>query len=178
MREHRLGIDDIDRVIAGIPSVVQTQTGFDYHADSVLNAQMSLRYNIAVAMCDGQAYLEQFTRERIVEPRTVALAQRVEIEIDDEIDRAYPEIYGGRVTVVTRGGQTISQRVDYSRGMPENPMPHDEIERKFMSLASVAVGPDRAAGILALANGVFDADSVAPLNALLSSAPIAEVATA
>lgn len=178
MREHRLGIDDIDRVIAGIPSVVQTQTGFDYHADSVLNAQMSLRYNIAVAMCDGQAYLEQFTPERIVESRTVALAQRVEIEIDPEIDRAYPEIYGGRVSVVTRGGQRISQRVDYSRGMPENPMPYDEVERKFMSLAAVAVGPERAADILALANGVFDADSVAPLNAMLTASPIAEVAHA
>ena len=139
---------------------------------------MSLRYNIAVAMCDGQAYLEQFTRERIVEPRTVALAQRLEIEIDPEIDRAYPEIYGGRVSVVTRGGRTISQRVDYSRGMPENPMAHEEIERKFMSLSSVAVGRDRAADILALANGVFDADSVAPLNALLTASPIAEVVQA
>ncbi|WP_077000180.1 MmgE/PrpD family protein [Variovorax sp. KK3] len=174
MREHRLGIDDVERVIAGIPSVVQTQTGFDYEADSVLNAQMSLRYNIAVAMCDGQAYLEQFTRERIVEPRTVALAQRVEIEIDPEIDAAYPEIYGGRVSVVTRDGRTISQRVDYSRGMPENPMPHDEIERKFMSLASVAVGAERAVEILALANSVFDADSMAPLNAVLTASAVAE----
>src|SRR5207237_4442657 len=130
----------------------------DYQADSVLNAQMSLRYNIAVAMCDGQALLEQFTPERIVEPRTVALAQRVEIEIDPEIDRAYPEIYGGRITVVTRGGQTISRRVDYSRGMPENPMAHEEVERKFMSLASVAVGEGRAGEILRLANEVFVAD--------------------
>ncbi|RZL92356.1 MAG: MmgE/PrpD family protein [Variovorax sp.] len=175
MREHRLGIEDIERMVAGIPSVVQTQTGFDYNADSVLNAQMSLRYNIAVAMCDGQAYLEQFTPERIVDARTVALAQRLEIEIDLEIDRAYPKVYGGRVSVVTRGGQTISQRVDYSRGMPENPMPHDEIERKFMSLASVAVGPERAAAILALANDVFKADSVAPLNAMLTASTIAEV---
>lgn len=175
MREHRLGIDDVDRVIAGIASVVQTQTGFDYQADSVLNAQMSLRYNVAVAMCDGQALLEQFTPERIVEPRTVALAQRMEIEIDPEIDRAYPEIYGGRVTVVTRGGQTISRRVDYSRGMPENPMAHEEIERKFMSLASVAVGDARAGEILRLANDVFAAGSVAPLNAMLTASTIAEV---
>ena len=79
---------------------------------------------------------------------------------------------------MTRGGRTISQRVDYSHGMPENPMPHDEVERKFMSLAAVAVGPDRAGDILALANGVFDADSVAPLNALLTASPIAEVAQA
>ncbi len=178
MREHRLGIDDIERVVAGIPSVVQTQTGFDYQADSVLNAQMSLRYNIAVAMCDGQAYLEQFTPQRIVEPRTVALAQRIEIEIDRDIDSAYPEIYGGRLTVVTRGGQTLSRQVDYSRGMPENPMTHEEIERKFMSLAGVAVGQARAAKILLLANNVFAADSVAPLNAMLCASQIAEVAPA
>jgi 2-methylcitrate dehydratase PrpD len=178
LREHALGVDDIEHVLAGIPSVVQTQTGFDYQADSVLNAQMSLRYNIAVAMFDGQAYLEQFTPERIVEPRTVAFAQRMAIEIDPEIDRAYPEVYGGRVTVLTRDGRTISRRVDYSRGMPENPMPQDEIERKFMSLAGVAVGAERAADILALATRIFAADSVAPLNAILTSASIAEVSHA
>lgn len=178
MRNHRLTPDDLERVVAGIPSVVRTQTGFDYQADSVLNAQMSLRYNIAVAMHDGQAYLEQFAPERIVEPRTVALARRVEIEIDPDIDRAYPEIYGGRVTIVTRDGRTLSERVDYSRGMPENPMSHAEIERKFMSLATVAVGADRAAEILALANGAFAADSVSPLNAILTGSLVAELAQA
>ena len=91
---------DVQRVVAGIPHVVQTQTGFDYEADSVLNAQMSLRYNIAVAMYDGQAYLEQFTPERIVEPRVVELARRVEIEVHEDVDAAYPEIYGGRVILV------------------------------------------------------------------------------
>ena len=135
---------------------------------------MSLCYDIAVAMFDRQVYLEQFTPERIVEPAVVALARRVEIEIDDEIDRAYPEVYGGRVTVVTRDGRTISKRVDYSRGTPENPMSHAEVERKFMSLAGAAVGTDSAAAILAQANRVFTAGSVAPLNALLTNARITE----
>jgi len=176
VRDHGLAVEDVARVVAGIPSVVETQTGFDYQADSVLNAQMSLRYNIAVGMFDGQAYLEQFTPERIVEPSVVALARKVEIEIDPDIDRAYPEIYGGRVTLVTRDGRTLSKRVDYSRGMPENPMSHAEIERKFLSLASAAVGSARAAEILALANGVFAADSVAPLNALLTATAVAALA--
>lgn len=168
MREHGLKPEDITRVVAGIPSVVQTQTGFDYRGDSVLNAQMSLRYNIAVAMIDGQAYLEQFAPERIAEKQVFDLSQRVEIEIDADIDRAYPGIYGGKVTLVTRQGRTVSRQVDYSRGMPENPMAHDEIERKYLSLASAAVGAGPAADILALANGVFDASSVAPLNAALT----------
>jgi hypothetical protein len=55
-------------------------------------------------------------------------------------------------------------------------MPHEEIERKFMSLAGAAVGPARAAEILALANDVFAAGSVAPLNAMLTASTVAAAA--
>lgn len=169
---HALAVSDVDRVIAGIPRVVQTQTGFDYEADSVLNAQMSLRYNIAVAMYDGQAYLEQFTPGRIVETKVVALARKVEIEIHDDVDRAYPEVYGGRVVLVLKDGTRLSRHVEYSRGMPENPMSHAEVERKFMSLASAAVGRESAAAILAQANGVFASASMASLNELLTACAV------
>ena len=172
MCEYKLQPSDVEHVVAGIASVVNTQTGFDYRADSVLNAQMSLRYNIAVAMFDGQAYLEQFTPERIVEPNVVALSQRIEIEIDPEIDRAYPEIYGGKVTLVTKQGKVLTRKVDYSRGMPENPMSRDEIDSKFMSLATAAVGSESAASVLQAARGVFNADSVTPLADLLAQARI------
>ncbi|MBV7482134.1 MmgE/PrpD family protein [Bordetella sp. BOR01] len=168
MRENKLKPADVERVVAGVASVVNTQTGFEYRADSVLNAQMSLRYNIAVAMFDGRAYLEQFTPQRIVEPQVVALSRRVEIEIDPEIDRAYPEIYGGRVSLVTKQGKTLTRKVDYSRGMPENPMSRAEIDAKFMSLASAAVGTESAAGVLQAARGVFNAGSAKPLAGLLA----------
>ena len=171
-REHGLRPGDIARIVAGVAGVVETQTGFEYRADSVLNAQMSLRYNIAVALCDGQAYLEQFTPQRIVEPEVVALARRVEIEIDPQIDRAYPEIYGGKVTLVTRDGRTLSRQVDYSRGMPENPMSHEEIERKYLSLAAAAVGAEHAGRVLQAANALFDGASAVPLATLLMQAEV------
>jgi 2-methylcitrate dehydratase PrpD len=174
MRQHRIDVDDIERIVAGIPAVVETQTGFEYRADSVLNAQMSLRYNIAVALTDGQAYLEQFTPARIVEPRVVALSRRVDIEIDPDIDRAYPEIYGGRVTLHLRDGRSHTQRVDYSLGMPENPMPHDEIERKYMSLGAASVGEEAAGRILRLANGLFEGAGAAVLGRALADAVASE----
>lgn len=178
MAENRLQVQDLARIIAGIPSVVKTQTGFDYHADSVLNAQMSLRYNIAVAMIDGQALLEQFTADRIGEARVFELARRVEIEVDPELDRAYPEIYGGQLTLVTHDGRRLFKRVDYSKGMPENPMSSAEIERKFMSLATAAVGVESAAAVLNAARGVFAQPSPDLLAGLLMNAPIRPAATA
>jgi 2-methylcitrate dehydratase PrpD len=169
MRENGLRPHDIESVTAGVAAVVETQTGFDYRADSVLNAQMSLRYNVAVAMCDGSAYLEQFTPERIVEPVVLALTRKVSVEVDEEIDRAYPEVYGGRVSLVTRDGRRLTRRVDYSSGMPENPMSQDEIERKFASLAGAAIGARGAAEVLAAAQALFEAPSVQPLADLLTA---------
>jgi hypothetical protein len=66
--------------------------------------------------------------------------------------------------------------VDYSLGMPENPMPHTEIERKFMSLASAAVGAEKAGEILVLANGAFKAKSMAPLSKALTEVTVRELA--
>jgi 2-methylcitrate dehydratase PrpD len=177
-RDHQLAVSDVERVVAGIPRVVETQTGFPYQADSVLNAQMSLRYNIAVAMYDGQAYLEQFTAERIVEPKVVALARRVEVEVHEDVDRAYPEIYGGRVSLVLKNGETVSRHVEYSCGMPENPMGEEEVRRKFMSLASAAVGAESAGRIREEAGRVFAARSMKPLNELLANCTVPGLRTA
>ncbi|MFM0501426.1 MmgE/PrpD family protein [Paraburkholderia caffeinilytica] len=172
LAEYRVSAADVERVIAGVPAVVQTQTGFEYRADSVLNAQMSLRYNLAVAMLDSEALLEQFTPARIGEKQVFDLAQRVEIEVDPELDAAYPEIYGGRVSLVMRDGRRLTRRVDYSMGMPENPMSHDHIERKFLSLAGHAVGDAQANVLLPATLEIFAQHSVTSLTTLLREVDI------
>jgi len=172
VNENAITPQDIKRIVAGIPSVVQTQTGFDYRADSVLNAQMSLRYNIAVAIVDKQVYLEQFSQERIADPLICELAGRIEIEVDPELDRLYPQIYGGRVLIETLDGKQHRSRVDYSKGMPENPMSVDDIQRKFMSLAGAGVGYEAAGLILQAATALFSGGSVRDINRLLVNARV------
>ena len=57
-------------------NVVDVQCGFDYTPSSALNAQMSLRYTIAVALLDGQVLPAQFTDAKLADPAIVALAER------------------------------------------------------------------------------------------------------
>lgn len=175
IHEHGIKLSEVERIIAGIPRVVQLQTGFDYLADSVLNAQMSLRYNVAVAIVDGQAYLEQFTPEHIIDEQLLELAKRVEIVIDSELDDRYPEVYGGRITLHLKNGKSHTKRVDYSRGMPENPMNLSEIQNKFISLATASVGSEASGSILFQAEHLFEADSANALNNILANVSIQKI---
>lgn len=158
---------NVSRVIAGIATVVNGQTGFEYLADSVLNAQMSLRYNIAVALIEGKASAEQFSHDKIGQQDIVDLARRIEIEIDPEIDRNYPEIYGGQVTIEFRDGTRQTRRVDYSLGMPENPVSMDDVKDKFRSLVDEVSINTSAEALLEALDRPFERDSLASLYHLL-----------
>lgn len=173
LAENNLEAKDVKNVLVGVSKVVETQTGFPYRPTTVLNAQMSIRYDVAVGMIDGQAYLEQFTDERIQDPALNDLISRVDVAIDDEMDAVYPKLYAGKVTVETKDGRRITRRVDYSRGMPENPMDLDEVKRKFLSLAGAAAGPEAAAAILQEVEAAPTAASVRPLAEALGRVKVA-----
>ena len=151
---------DIERIVIGVSRVVLLQTGFPYRRTTVLNAQMSVRYNVAVALTDGAALVEQFAEDRLDDPRINALIERTEVEVDPEMDAVYPARYAGIVTLHLKGAQSITRRVDYSRGMPENPMTAEEITAKFRSLTQ-QLEPERAADLLRATREVFDAPDVA-----------------
>src|SRR5690606_27366582 len=112
---------------------------------TALNAQMSIRYNVAVAIIDGHALIEQFTDERIADPTVCALVDKIDVEIDAEMDAVYPALYAGIATIKLTDGRVLRRRVDHSLGMPENRMSQDQIMQKFRSLASAAAGEAGAA---------------------------------
>jgi 2-methylcitrate dehydratase PrpD len=162
-RENGFSAADVDRVVVGISRVVERQTGFPYRQSTVLNAQMSIRYNIAVALIDDNALLPQFTAERVADPALNAFIAKVDVEVDPEMDAVYPARYAGIVTIHLKDGRTLRKRVDFSKGMPENRMSGAEVEAKFLSLATAAVGEREAAALLPALNDAFDAPNLAPL---------------
>jgi 2-methylcitrate dehydratase PrpD len=163
MAKHGFGAKNVRRAIVGTSRVVLQQTGFRYQPSTVLNAQMSLRYNLAVALIDRQALIDQFTEARIAEPIVCDLASRVDVEVDPEMDAIYPARYAGIVTIVLDDGRRLRKRVDYSKGMPENRMTTPELHAKFHSLAAASVEAEDAGGLLEAVTAVFDGSSVSRL---------------
>jgi 2-methylcitrate dehydratase PrpD len=160
MAEHGFTAGQVRSVVVGISRVVERQTGFVYRPTTVLNAQMSLRFNVAVALVDRQALIEQFTDARAADPVVCDLASRVEVEIDPEMDAIYPGRYAGIVTIVLEDGRQFRRRVDDPKGMPENRMSREDLDAKFLSLAEAAVGSDAAGRMLDAATKLFDAPDI------------------
>ena len=67
-------------------------------------------------------------------------AGRVRMELDAEIDAAYPARWIGKVTVTTHDGRTLSARVDEPKGDPGNTLSRAELEEKALRLGAYRGG--------------------------------------
>ena len=95
--------DTSRKVRVGTCKVVDVQCGFDYVPGSVLNAQMSLRYAVAVALLEGAALPAQFTDDKLCDPLIIAVAAAIELVADPELDKLYPKDFAGWVAVEHNG---------------------------------------------------------------------------
>jgi 2-methylcitrate dehydratase len=98
-------------------------------------ADHSLPYCVAVALVDGRVDLEQFSEERIRDPRIKTLMEKVKVKRNPEHTRLYPGALPCLVEIRTRSGKLHSKTVTYPKGHPENPLSDSEVEEKFTSLS-------------------------------------------
>src|SRR5690606_25240829 len=98
------------------------------------SAKMSTPYSIAVALVKGKAGLSEFTQETINDKDILSLTQKVTVVSDDELTALVPQKRAAIVSVTTKDGQVATERVDYPKGEPENPISDDELKEKFISL--------------------------------------------
>ncbi len=134
------------RIRAGVAEVVNVQCGYPYEQGSELNAQMSIRYCIAIALLDGAALPAQFTPERIADPAVTKLAKAIEISHDPEQDKLYPGRYAAWVEIEKAPGSNVfarNERLDPS-GHPSNPDRDRSLLAKYGVLAPPVLGKANA----------------------------------
>jgi 2-methylcitrate dehydratase PrpD len=60
------------------------------------------------------------------------------VEADEAISQAFPEIQAAVVTIRATDGRTWSERVDYPKGEPENPLTEAEFHSRYNGLMAYA----------------------------------------
>lgn len=96
--------------------------------------------------------------------------QRVTMELDPEVDGAYPQRWIGKVTVRTHDGRILSARVDEPKGDPGNMLSRTELEEKAYRLGAYqnAASVD---DIDALIKSIWQLEHAEVVGALIAPAP-------
>ncbi len=96
-------------------------------------ADHSSYYATAIAILDRAVGPEQFSDEKLQDPRVRELADKVFVEPDTKLDEFMSSAI---VEITTKKGEKYSSQVLQPKGHPMNPMIGADVEQKFRSMAS------------------------------------------
>ena len=122
--------DDIEQIIVhGAERTVRQFAKRD--VCTLLDAQFSMPYALAVAAVTGRAGLDEFLPPRTDDARTRALMDRVQVVAD----RALGPYDEPELEVRTRDGHVRLRHVPVPRGAPQRPLEAVQLVRKDEALA-------------------------------------------
>lgn len=137
-REHRIDPAKISKI-----TVFRHPRWAHYHMikrpRTYHEAQMSLPYAVSVSFVEGDAFLEQFSEEKLKDARVQKLSEMVESRTIDGL----PRDVSCRMEVTLKDGSHYITQVDYPKGSMQNPMTPDERRAKFTKLSSGILDEDK-----------------------------------
>ena len=133
MMREGLDISDIEEV--DIRTYDLAVSGHDHtEIPGSYSAKMSIPYATAAGFIYGKAGLQEFREDVIGGAEITDLTRKIRVTADDELSKAFPAIQGAVVTVRTADGREFSERVDFPKGEPENPMTNQEFRDRYDGL--------------------------------------------
>jgi 2-methylcitrate dehydratase PrpD len=115
--------------------------------------KFSTPYCIAIGLIDKRAGLEQFTDERVRDPRLRELASKIRYEVDP--DNPYPRRFVGHLKLTLDDGSVIETEKPHMRGGVDEPLSDAEIDTKFAANVRFGGGSDALAATLLSALQAF-----------------------
>lgn len=104
----------------------------------ISSAKMSMPFAVALALCKGSAGMEDFNAATVTDEEILALTRMVKVVENEELSALVPKKRASLLNITMKDGTTLSYRVDYPKGEPENPLTDEELEAKFISLAKAS----------------------------------------
>jgi len=139
MREHGLRAERIARVTAQVHQGAIDVLGPVVDPQTVHQAKFSMGTVLALVALHGQAGLAEFDAH-YRDPAVVTLREKVQMQLDAEVDAAYPARWIGKVIVETTDGRRLAARIDEPKGDPGNTLTRPELEDKALRLAAYRAG--------------------------------------
>lgn len=138
---HGLSPAQIARVTAHVHQGAIDVLGPVVDPQTVHQAKFSMGTVLGLIAHLRRAGVDEF-ESRFSAAEVAALRDKVVMELDAEVDQAYPARWIGKVTVLTTDGRRLHGRVDEPKGDPGNTLSRSELEDKAVRLAAFSQAAD------------------------------------
>jgi 2-methylcitrate dehydratase PrpD len=143
MQAHGLKAGDVRKVTALVHQAAIDVLGPVVDPQTVHQSKFNMGTVLALVAVLGRAGLAEFDAS-FRAPEVIALRDKVVMELDPEVDAAYPARWIGKVRVETNDGRVLHGRVDEPKGDPGNTLSRPELEDKALRLALYSGGASAA----------------------------------
>lgn len=140
MRLNKLAPADVAKVTTRVHQGAIDVLGPVTDPQSVHQSKFSMGFVLANIAVRGRAGLADFTDADLKNRDLRSFHDKVAMELDPEVDAAYPKRWIGKVSVKTANGRTIDHKVVSPKGDPDNTLTRAEIEDKVIRLAGHTQG--------------------------------------
>jgi len=136
MRREGLAHGEIAAIRARVHRAAIDVLGGVTEPRTVHQAKFSMGTVLGLVAVYGRAGLEEFRDHALTDPAVAEIRRRTAMVEDEEVDRAYPARWLGRVEVETRDGRQLRAAIDSPKGDPDNTLSRAELEAKLRRLAA------------------------------------------
>jgi 2-methylcitrate dehydratase PrpD len=163
-RRHDLKVEEIEAI--QVETFWEVTRLANCEPSNAIAAQFSIQFALAVALLHDRIGPAEVSDAHLRDPAILNLARKVQVSVDDALDRQFPAKTMARVTMRTQRGD-YRTTVEYPRGNPENPLSDAELEAKFRSLTGDLISEERSQALRTAIVDLPGAKSVLALTQLL-----------
>ncbi len=169
--EHNINADHIKEitVYGGDPVYQHTQPPEIKKAPrTIIDAQFSVQWVVAVALANGKVTVDDFTDEAIKRPEILKLAQRINARLEPAMNRH--GVGPGGVKIKMQDGTEYKEEVEHCLGSIESPMKFEDVTKKFRECApcsTKALSKDRVEKVIEMAGRLEELKDAAEIIRLL-----------
>ncbi|MBI4081462.1 MAG: MmgE/PrpD family protein [Candidatus Lambdaproteobacteria bacterium] len=124
----------IRRIRTQLPALSRRLVGRE-NPQTHLEAKFSVPFAVALALNGHVAVADDFSAQRLRDPRMQAVLRVVELEVNERIGK-----WGSVMDIELEDGTALHAEVTESLGNPSNPLGWDDLHRKFTALVQPVLG--------------------------------------
>jgi len=164
--KHGLTAEQVERIDVDVAKHTFERIVFKVPQTGI-QGKFCMPYLVARALIDGKISLHAFTETAVREPSILKFAERVQMNLDNNLKKTDPGGRPCRVTVRMKSGQILLREAQHAKGGPEFPMSEDELRGKFTECAREALGESATKEALTMIEGFEELADVRALTNII-----------